>query len=262
MATNKFKDLISSIHALNESDVVSVYIPSLKKETPFSPLSVKQQKDILSTGVDASVENLSFMNMMNKIIQDNIKDKKIRILTCDKPLILLQMRRHAVSNTLKISTKHADYEIDLEKHIEECKRQLEKPLKKTFEVTHGTITLTGKVPDLETDTKYNKHFTRSTKKNAGGNKVNITDIIGEIYITELVKYIDTITIGDISVNVAEDVSTKDAIEVFETLPLQVSTKLAATVKELREFESSCLSPADLPSDINITIDAGLFTSAD
>lgn len=258
MSNKNFKDLLSSIDALNESSATAVYVPSIKKEVQFSPMSVKQQKQILASGIDNEVENLSFMNALNDIIVSNCRDNKVKILTCDKPLIVLQLRRQAVGNTLKITENDQEYEIDLDEHIETCKN-LSGVNKKTFDLTHDTITISGCIPTLDTDTRYNKHFTQSVKKNAKS-KVKITDIIGDIYVSELVKYIDTITIGETSVSSGDDLTPANAVQLFESLPLQVSNKLAEEVKKLREYENDCLTSSVLPEDVNISIDAGLFTA--
>ena len=260
MSNKNFKDLLSSIDALNESASAAVFVPSVGQEVQFSPMSVKQQKQILSSGVDNEVENLSFMNALNDIIITNCRDKKIKILTCDKPMVVLQLRKQAVGNKLVVTENDQDYTINLDEHIESCKR-MKGITKKTFEVNHDTITITGKIPTLTIDTQYNKHFTQAVKK-ATKTKVKITDIIGDIYVSELVKYIDTITIGEISVSSGEELSPANAVQLFESLPLQVSNKLAEEVKKLREFENDCLASSVLPDDVNISIDAGLFTTSE
>ena len=260
MSNKNFKDLLSSIDALNESSAASVYVPSIKQDVPFSPMSVKQQKKILASGIDNEVENLSFMNALNDIICENCRDGKVKILTCDKPLIILQLRKQAVGDKLTITENDQDYNINLNEHIESCKN-LKGVTKKTFELTHDTITITGRIPTLATDTQYNKHFTQSVKKNTK-TKVKITDIIGDIYVSELVKYIDTITIGEVSVSAGDDLTPANAVQLFESLPLQVSTKLAEEVKNLREYENECLTSSALPEGVNISIDAGLFTASE
>ena len=74
-------------------------------------MSVKQQKKILASGIDNEVENLSFMNALNDIICENCRDNKVKILTCDKPLIVLQLRKQAVGDKLTITENDQDYKI-------------------------------------------------------------------------------------------------------------------------------------------------------
>ena len=52
-----FKEILSSIDDLNRKNLVSVYIPTFNESVMFKPLTVKQQKMILSSGVDMEVEN-------------------------------------------------------------------------------------------------------------------------------------------------------------------------------------------------------------
>ena len=85
---SSYKNLLASINELNSKDTLNVYVPSTGKDVPFSPLTVKQQKLLLSSSVDTDFENLSFMNTINDIILTNCK-QNARILTTDKPLIVL-----------------------------------------------------------------------------------------------------------------------------------------------------------------------------
>ena len=79
--SNNFKSLLSDINELNSQETQQVFIPSLGRDVPFAPLTVKQQKKVLSSGVDTNIENLTFSNCMNSIITENIKDKNITIYT-------------------------------------------------------------------------------------------------------------------------------------------------------------------------------------
>lgn len=260
MASNNFKNLLSSIDALNDKSSVNVYVPSIDKEIPFAPMSVKQQKDLMSSGVDTNVENLSFMNMINTIIKDNCKHPGVKVLLCDKPIVILQLRLNAVGSDLKIEHEQQTYSIDLKEHIDDILNRY-KITSKTFEVEHDTIKITGRIPDIDIDTKYNHVFTNTVKKD-NKTKVKITDIVGNIYVSELVKYIDTVSIEDNHVSLEDGVSPGDMIKIFESLPLQVSNKLANEVKKMREYENNCLNPQGTPAEASISIDAGLFTTSE
>lgn len=255
---SSYKNLLASINELNNKDTLSVYIPSVGKDVQFSPLTVKQQKLLLSSSVDTDFENLSFMNAINDIISTNCKHKT-RILTTDKPLIVLQLRQHAIGDTLKIVEDEVAHEINLNDHIAACKL-LDATTPDNLEVNHDVIKITCQVPDIPTDTKYNKQFTKRVQKPKSKERLKVTDVIGDIYVSELVKYIKSIVIGEDVITPGVDINISDMIDVFESLPMQVSNKLAALVKETRKFEIACLSPESLPEGTSISIDAGLFTT--
>ena len=255
---SSYKNLLASINELNSKDTLNVYVPSTGKDIPFSPLTVKQQKLLLSSSVDTDFENLSFMNTVNDIILTNCK-QKTRILTTDKPLIVLQLRQHAIGDILKIEEDDVIHEINLNDHITSCKR-LDASPPENLEIDHDIIKITCHIPDIPTDTKYNRQFTKKVQKPKSKEKLKVTDVIGDIYVSELVKYIQAIIIGEDVVTPGVDVNISDMVNVFESLPMQVSNKLAALVKETRKFEIACLTPESLPEGVSISIDASLFTA--
>ena len=48
---SSYKNLLASINELNNKDTLSVYVPSVGSDMPFAPLTVKQQKLLLSSSV-------------------------------------------------------------------------------------------------------------------------------------------------------------------------------------------------------------------
>ena len=78
-----YKDLLAGIEKLNQQEVSDVYVMSAGKTVPFHPLSVKQQKTILSTGVDTELESLSSTNNINSVIMKNCTDPDLNILITD-----------------------------------------------------------------------------------------------------------------------------------------------------------------------------------
>ena len=255
---SSYKNLLASINELNNKELLSVYVPSAGSDVNFSPLTVKQQKLLLSSSVDTDFENLSFMNAINSIIKGNCK-ASVPILTTDKPLIILQLRQHAIGDNLKVTEDEETYDINLSDHIQACKL-LDSSLPGNLEVIHDIIKITCQIPTIDTDTKYNKQFTKKVQKPKAKEKLKVTDIIGDIYVSELVKYIHTVAIGDDVITPGVDVNISDMVNVFESLPMQVSNKLAEVVKIARKFEIACLTPENLPDGVSISIDAGLFTT--
>ena len=111
------------------------------------------------------------------------------------------------------------------------------------------------MPDLKKDLKYNAQFTNTIKSSKRGATVSLTDVIGDIYIYEMVKYVNDIEIGDQSINI-DDVTVTQAIEIFESLPMSASLKVSDKIKTLRECENITMNVDD---DAQIPFDASLFT---
>ena len=263
MSTSNFQNLLKDIQQLNTHEEHQYYVPSCRQYVSFTPLTVKQQKDILSSSVDMKIENLSFANCINKILLTNKRSSDVKLLAMDKPLLVLQMRQHSINNELKLYIGEDETVIDIQKHVESIKKQLDDSKERhTFTVKSGPLLIACEQPDIDRDTLLNKHFTRQIKKQSGNKNetVLLTDVIGDIYIHELIKFIKTITIGENVVNVDIDLSPQQMVDVFESLPLSVCSSLVENVKKARETELLCTSHESLREEDNIPIDATLFTN--
>lgn len=254
-----FKDILAGVSELNKQQLVEVFVPSLNTDVNFKPLTVKQQKQLLSSGVDTEIENLTFSNTTNSIIMENCLGSKDKITLIDKPLILLQLRKNSVGDTLKVADDNGDYVVDLNEHVQSVRGAVKSSPDLTFNVESDGVTITGVAPTLEIDTKYNKQFTKSVKKN-NKKELALSDVVGDIYIHEMVKYVKTISIGDNTLQMDDNVSVEQSIKVFESLPMTISSKVATAIKNVRELEIKSLENSTLPDDVQINIDASIFTA--
>jgi hypothetical protein len=254
-----FKQILAGVSELSKQQIIDVFIPSINDTISFKPLTVKQQKLILSSGVDTEIENLSFSNAMNDIIIENCLSSANKIKTIDKPLILLQLRRKAVGNTLTITSGEDIYKIDIDEHVKNITEQATDATKTKFKLNVEGVEIQGEIPDLKTDTNYNKQFTKKIKS-ANKNKLNLTDVVGDIYIHEMVKYVKSISIGDNILEVDDNVTIGQVISVFESLPMKISNEIAENIKKLRKIEIASLSNDVLPEDVQISLDASIFTN--
>lgn len=259
MAKNtSYKNILSSITELKSNETISVFVPSVGKVIKFAPLTVKQQKELISSSVDTDFENLSFLNTLSETIMTNCLTTTAKILVTDKPLIALQLRSVAVSPVLVVGDdSKGNFEVNIEDHVKSVSGNVPPPVDDMV-VMHGPVEIQCRVPDLETDIKYNKQFTKRVR-GPKTNKLKVTDVIGDVYVSELVKFIKSVKIGEDIIDVDEGVSVSNMVEIFENLPMQISSKLAEIIKQLREIEEISLNPSELPEDLSISIDASLFT---
>ena len=256
---SNFNDILQGLSELNKQNIVKVYVPSIGGEVNFRPLTVKQQKQILSTGIDAELENLSFSNAMNDIIMENCLSDKQSIKIIDKPAILLQLRQKAVGDIVNIETEETEYKISISDQIDKV-RGMKSTNNDDFTVKSDGIEITGRTPNLKVDTIYNKQFTRKIKKENKGSQLTLSDVVGDIFVHEMVKYVDTITLNEHVVKLDGSLSVDQSIKLFESLPMSLSLSVAEEIKTTRELELATISSDLLPEDTQITIDASLFTT--
>ena len=253
-----FKSILAGINELNKQQIQKVYIPSIGEEINFKPLTIKQQKHILSSGVDTNIENMSFSNTMNDIILENCLASKSKIKSIDKPLILLQLRQKAVDDIVKITNDDVEYTFSIQEKVDEIKKKFKEKIETSFEIQVSGVTIKGSAPNLTTDTKYNKQFTKSVKKNSTG-RLALTDVVGDIYIHEIVKYVDVVSLGGNTIDMSDGVSISQSVEIFESLPMSISNVIANKIKNIREVENLSTTNETFPDDVQVGIDASLFT---
>ena len=66
--TSDFLDKLSSL-----KNDFKVYVPSIKKDVVAKPITLKQQKDIISTAVNGVLGALQFTEAINNIILENVE---------------------------------------------------------------------------------------------------------------------------------------------------------------------------------------------
>ena len=59
--------------------------------------------------------------------------------------------------------------------------------------------------------------------------------------------------------VDETVQASNLVNLFESLPMSVSSDLAEAIKNSRTVETMSVTNENLPDDVNIPIDASIFT---
>ena len=79
-------------------------------------------------------------------------------------------------------------------------------------------------------------------------------------ISGALKFIDSITLGENTVNFDTELSTTEMIEIFESLPLSVSAKITEEIQKVRKIEIESIESDVLPEGASISIDASIFTS--
>ena len=87
-------------------DAIKIYVPSIKKSIETTPLTLKQQKDLISSALDGLRGALNFNKTLNDIIIKNTGNKDLKIY--DKFPFIINLRRQSLGNKVKIDKKIID----------------------------------------------------------------------------------------------------------------------------------------------------------
>ena len=245
---DKLKQIVSS-------EWVESYGPSAGATAKFHPLNIKQQKEIIKSAVDGLLASLTFSIATNDIIKANSAEPKDYLVT-DKPLILLNLRRKSVGDTVTLTKEVREFKTTITSIIANAN------IPTSFDhppLTEGDISLTTKIPTLSEDTKINLEVKKLFDKFKDEQK--LSEVIGELFVIELIKYVKEINFksgADIIKIDFNTLSFDQKLKTFETLPMSLNYKLVKYVTSTRETELKLLEVVDTQEKYNITIDSAFF----
>jgi len=130
---------------------------------------------------------------------------------------------------------------------------------KKHEIVEGNIKLNVSIPSLEKDTFVNNE-TRKKLAPIPDNDDFAKESIGEVFINELIKYIDVVTINEgpqpivITLN---ELTFDQKVQLVEKLPLNINSKLVDFINSVKTFERKYVT--DNGKEIELDIDPTLFT---
>lgn len=208
-----------------------------KKTISIKPLSFKQQKSLVTTGLDGFGGVMSFIKTLNDIILHNSEDDSLKIY--DRVPIVLALRREMSSKKIIKD----EVEIDLS--------DLLKQFKKFDVVTPPPIEGIGysislRVPTLKQENRMLSTCIEDIKKLSDS---NIGKNVSLILSYEVPKYIDTITFGEKSLSM-DDITMSEKLKILDNLPANVTNQITEFIIRVREYDESLLTFNGVMVDID------------
>lgn len=240
--------ILSKLKKIGEDNLVSVYIPSAKREIKFTPLSVKQQKDLIKTGLDGTISGLTFNNAVSDIITEN-STENYEFLVVDRYPIILELRKHSFGTKFVSRDGETEETVDLDEILS---NKLE--FSQDFCVIiplNEEVSAYVDVCSLKMDKTINDYQISAMKKRKDE---SISDSIGEIFVLEIVKFITKLNIGSDSIEMTP-LSIKDRVTIVESIPVTLNNLILEYIQLLRKTEMEYLKVGD----IQLQIDARLFS---
>lgn len=221
--TKSFLDKIQEL----KSRKIKVTALSKAQDIDCSPLSFKQQKDLISTVTEGAVGILRFQKYINDIILENTGDDSL--LITDKLPIILKLRIDSIGSKIKLD----DQEFDIAESLERAEKTKFDKLK----TVKDDVIVELHVPSLKNENQVINTAIDLIKKE---NDKDTGRIIANIYTYEITKFIKTVKIGESELNFA-DISVRDRIKIVENLPLSLNKKIVSHIENIKKIESDILS---------------------
>lgn len=237
-----FDKALQAIELITETFKVNVFIPSLQKEYEFKEIDAKQQKTLLSSALNASVYNSSFVKAFYKIIEENlICDDKNVVLNFlnifDKVAIALSLKKQISSETKVVfdEKKEIIESVKIEPIIEKFKT-FKNPNKETinFEQNGTHLRLEIGIPSIKKEFDYEQEIHRKDKKlDDIKSSDDVKNIVSDAFITETSKYINEIWVNGEGFGY-DDFDFNKKISIVEKLPSVVIQKILEHVSEWKK----------------------------
>ena len=240
--------ILSKLNELNNSNLVSIHVPSAKKEMNFKPLSVRQQKDLIKSGLDGALAGITISNIIGEIVLDNAVDKYDFLVT-DKLPILLALRKQAFGNIFILKEGDEEIEFNLDDIL---KNELNYSFDNQVEIklANSDVIAHVDVIKIRDDIKINEYQLEKLKKNKDE---AISETVGSMFIYEIIKFITKILIGTEELDLTT-LPIKDRLTVIESVPVTLNNSILEYIQKFRKEEAEYVT-------INgkvLPIDARLF----
>jgi hypothetical protein len=241
--------ILSKLNQINESNLISVYVPSAKKEMKFKPISVRQQKDLIKSGLDGILSGIIISNVINQVITDNSVEK-YDFLVVDKIPVILSLRKQSFGSEFvsKQDQNETRYDLDLILSKDLAYTNIGKT---KLSLDNVDITVTLDVLTLEEDTKINNFQLDKLKK---GKEEDISETVGSLFIYEILKFITKLEVNKEEVDM-KAYSIKDRLSVVENIPAELNNKILEYIQGFRKEEMDYITV----DGNTLSIDARLFS---
>jgi hypothetical protein len=236
------KQLQEFLEVLDSSDpkLLNIKISS-KKNVSVSPLTFKQQKSLITTGMDGFGGVMVFIKTLNDIILHNSNETDLKIY--DRIPIVLALRQDLTSKKIIKD----DIEIDVFDLISQFKKF---ELDESLVIDGDGYSITLKIPTLAQENKLLSTCIEDIKK------INDNDIgknISTILTYEIPKFIDSISFRDNTI-VMDNISMSDKIKIMDNLPANITNKITDFILKIREYDEFLLTY----NGVTVDIDSSFF----
>lgn len=240
--------LIKHLEQANESNLISVDVPSSDTTCNFKQLTVKQQSTLITSVITQETDSnaFSYNRSASTIIEDNNVDG-VEISLADRGPVLVQLRVDTLGPELVIEDTTWDISTREFKYTAEQREKI---------TTTHTCTVSGMSVQYTTPS-----LTLDVALNAAAEErwvdEEAADIISELFKLELAKFITTIEIQEqqLTINLRE-LNVDDQLRVCDALPVKITKEIMAYIQDVKLMEGELLR---LDEETFIPTDIALFS---
>ncbi len=238
--------LIKHLEQANESNLISVDVPSSDTTCNFKQLTVKQQSTLITSVITQETDSnaFSYNRSASTIIADNNVDG-VEISLADRGPVLVQLRVDTLGPELVIE----DTTWDISNREYKYTEQEREKITTTHTCTVSGMSVQYTTPSLKLDVAMNAEAEdRWVEEEAA-------DIISELFKLELAKFITTVTIEEqqLVINLRE-LNVDDQLRVCDALPVKITKEIMTYIQDIKLLEGQLMmidTDTFIPTDITL-----------
>jgi hypothetical protein len=219
------------------NSTILVEVSSKKNPIKVKPLSFKQQKTLITSGMNGVVGIMSFMRNLNEIIMNNSELNDLKIY--DRIPIILHLRKQISNKKLQKD----DVEVSVDQFIDNLKK-FDLDESKTIDGKNFTVNL--KIPTLKEENSYLAVCIEELKKI---DEQNVGKNVSLILSYEIPKFIESIHFGDKTLSMSE-LTFSEKTKLMDNVPADITNQITDFILKIREFDESLLSHEGTYFDID------------
>lgn len=239
------KSFLDKIQELNDTKN-KVHVLSTGKKIESTPISFKQQKELVGTIADGVLGTLKLQKILNDIITKNTGNDDIKVT--DKLPIILKLRIDSIGSTIKVD--------DTDVELEDLLRKATNVKFTTTSSIDNKVNVELEVPTLLQENKVIQSAIETIKKDG---ESELGKNIGSVYTYEIVKYVKSIKFDD-QVLVFQEVPVKDRFKIVENLPLTLNKEIIKFIQDIKTLEHEVMTVSIGDVEKLIDIDVSFFDS--
>lgn len=237
---NDIKQFLDSIQELEDKKFKTLQV-SAAQEIDCSPLTFKQQKEIISTVADGMIGVIRFQKILNDILLKNTGNDNLSLE--DKLPITLKIRHESIGDTIKIDGEDTVFTSAVEASQKGGTFKYPRP-----ETVKGSVAVKLGIPTLKEE---NKVLSYAIDQLKGDGEKDVGKNIGNIYTYEIIKFIASVKFGEQELDFSS-LPVKDRVKVVESLPLTINKGIVKYIEKFKDVDREILKVEDKAFDIDVT----------
>jgi len=206
-------------------------------EVELRPLSFKQQKLLITSGLNGVAGVLSFLKILNDILIENTGDNDLKVYH-KIPLVL--HLKNAISNVDLVRNDTVIKMDDIIKNIKPFNQ------KDTAVVEGNGFSINLRIPTLKDENKIISACIEEIRKTTVD---DISKNVSLIMSYELPKFIESITFGTETL-IFKDLTMNERSKIIDNLPADVTANISNFISIVRQYEEDIMTVDGITVDID------------